>query len=253
MVAGVFIAARMDSCFFSGKFFLRVCVAGPEGGRPLCGQQDCHHLQHILAPLQLGRREIFTAPCHKGFRQGMAWRMYRPSVLVPDPCLGRGPMDGVWVLFIERLADTGHSDFGRSCCSLAVMHDHEFWALYLHRSQNLGRDMEVCVPGHQALSGERALGWYRHSCDNCFHHPTTHYSQHYKSPEMTKIEKHSSPVQHIFENRKQANNRQIFSTFPLYLSFTHMQDLLLWREKSQRSLSLCHRKTIYEFKSKFTE
>lgn len=95
MVAGVFIAAGMDFCFFSGKLFW-VCVAGPEGwSAPVRAGSTASTSKNLLGPLQLSRREIFTAPCHKGFRQGMTWRIYGPSVLLPDSRLGKRPMDGV--------------------------------------------------------------------------------------------------------------------------------------------------------------
>lgn len=94
MVAGIFIAAGMDFCF-SGKL-LWMCVAGPEGWpAPVWTARTATTSNDLLGPLQLSRREIFTAPCHKGFRQGMTWRIYGPSVLLPGSCLGREPMDGV--------------------------------------------------------------------------------------------------------------------------------------------------------------
>lgn len=156
MVAGVFIASGMDFCFFSGKV-LWVCVAGPEGWpAPVWTARTATTSNSLLRPLQLGRREIFTAPCHEGFRQRMTWKIYRPSVLLPDSCLGRGPMDGVWEL-AEGLSDTWHSNFGRSCLSLAAMTRGSGHLAY--RSQTLGRDMEVCVSGTKPCPVRELCSW----------------------------------------------------------------------------------------------
>lgn len=61
----------------------------------------------------------------------MTWRTHRPFMLLPDCCLGREPMDGVGVPFTVWPTDTKHSDFGRTCLSLAgpgflgTLHTHE--------------------------------------------------------------------------------------------------------------------------------
>lgn len=162
-------------------------LLAPKGGCPLSRQRALPpQPAALLGPLQPNRREIFTAPHHEGFRQGMTWRIYGPFMLLPDCCLGREPRDGVGMLFMEWLTETKHTDFGRSCLSLAAWRGQGFWALCLPVSQSLGREMEACGPADQALPSETALQprWHPHSPvpNSCFPHLTTQPSTGVQKP-----------------------------------------------------------------------
>lgn len=79
-----------------------------------------------------------------------------------------------------------------------------------------------------------------------FPHLTSHHSQCCKSPDMVKMQKHFSPVHHIFENRRQASTFPFLPFLPPYARFMAMKEKISGN-------SLCHRKSIYEIKSKFTD
>ena len=218
-----------------------------KGGCPLSGHQGLPpQPAALLGPLQLSRKEIFTAPHHKGFRQGMTWRIYGPFMLLPDCCLGSEPMDGVGVLFMEWLTDTKHSDFGRSCLSLAVWRGQGFWALCSPMSQSLGRETEARGLVHQALPCERALqlGWHLHSPSSQRLLSSCHYTAIHRGAKAQKWLKCSN-ISHQYSTFLRTGDRQAgrqtFSPFPMHLSFTHMQKRLLPREKSQRSFSATER------------
>jgi len=241
VVAGVCVAAGWTSPFSQGC--LSECVLLVlKGGCPLSGQQGLPpQPAALLGPLQPSRREIFTAPHHKGFCQGMTWRIYGPLMLLPDCCLGTEATDGVEVLFMEWLTVTKLSDFGRSCLSLAGWQCQGFGALCLLISQSLGRETETCGPTHRAFPWERGLqpGWHLHSPASPQLLPSSHHTPIHRGAKAQKWLKCRN-ISHQYSAFFRTGDRQAGRpsarspcTFPSHICKNHC-----YRGRNHKDLSL---------------
>lgn len=153
---------------------------------------------------------------------------------------------------MEWLTETKHSDFGRSCLSLAAWRGQGFWALCLPMSQSLGREMEACGPADQALPSETALQprWHPHSPvpTAAFLVSPHSHPRGCKSPETVKTQQPFSPVLRIFEDRRQAD-LQPFA----HARFLHTYAKITVTEGEITKIPLCCRKSTDEIQPKFTE
>lgn len=73
-----------------------------------------------------------------------------------------------------------------------------------------------------------------------------------KSPEMVKMQQHFSPALHISEDRRQADRQADLPPFPP-TPFLHAYAKIIVTEGEITKISLCHQKSTYEIKPKFTE
>lgn len=111
---------RDGQLLFSQGSFSECALLILKDGCPLSGQQGLPpQPAALLGPLQLSRSGIFTAPHHKGFRQGMTWKYmahlcFSLSVVWAES-LWIGQESCLW-----SNLQTQSTDFGRSCHSLAA-------------------------------------------------------------------------------------------------------------------------------------
>lgn len=82
----------------------------------------------------------------------MTWRIYGASMLLSDCFLGREPMDGVGVLFMEWLTETKHSDFWKELPFPCRLVGPVFLGTVLTCETNPGKGDGGAQPGAPSLA-----------------------------------------------------------------------------------------------------